>query len=66
MVERGIKAAKFPTVKSLYSFDFTALPSLKKALIMELARSEHVERRENVIALGKSGTGKSHIALGSV
>ena len=31
---------------------------------MELARSEYIARRENVIALGNSGTGKSHIALG--
>ena len=45
MVERRIKAAKFPTVKSLDSFDFAALPSLNKALVMELARSEYVERR---------------------
>ena len=46
MVERRIKAAKFPTVKSLDSFDLAALPSLNKALVMELARSEYVERRE--------------------
>jgi DNA replication protein DnaC len=64
IVERRIKAAKFPAVKSLDSFDFAALPSLNKALVMELARSEYVERRENVIAVGNSGTGKSHIALG--
>ena len=64
MIERRIKAAKFPAVKSLDSFDFAALPSLNKALVMELARCEYVERRENVIALGNSGTGKSHIALG--
>jgi len=64
MVERRIKAAKFPAVKSLDSFDFAALPSLNKTLIMELARSEYVERRENIIAVGNSGTGKSHIALG--
>jgi DNA replication protein DnaC len=51
-------------VKSLDSFDFAALPSLNKALVMELARCEYVERRENIIALGNSGTGKSHIALG--
>jgi DNA replication protein DnaC len=50
MVERRIKATKFPTVKSLDSFDFAALPSLNKVLVMELARSEYVERRENVIA----------------
>ena len=64
MVERRIKAAKFQTVKSLDSFDFAALPSLNKALVMELARSEYVERRENIIAVGNSGTGKSHIGLG--
>ena len=64
MVERRIKAAKFPTVKSLDSFDFMALPSLNKMLVLELARSEYVDRRENIIAVGNSGTGKSHIALG--
>jgi DNA replication protein DnaC len=64
MVERRIKAAKFPTVKSLDSFDFAAIPSLNKALVMELARSEYVERRDNIIAVGNSGTGKSHIGLG--
>ena len=64
MVERRIKAAKFPTVKSLDSFDFLALPSLNKMLVLELARSDYVERRENIIAVGNSGTGKSHIALG--
>jgi hypothetical protein len=37
---------------------------LNKALVMELARSEYIERRENIIAIGNSGTGKSHIALG--
>ena len=51
-------------MKSLDSFDFTALPSLNKTLVLELARSEYVLRRENVIAVGSSGTGKSHVALG--
>ncbi len=64
MVERRIKAARFPAVKSLESFDFPALPSLNKTLVLELARSEYIARRENVIALGNSGTGKTHIALG--
>ncbi len=61
MVERRIKQARFPTVKSLDSFDFTAIPSLNKTLVLELARCEY---RENVIAVGNSGTGKTHIALG--
>jgi len=64
MVERRIKAARFPTVKSLDTFDFLAIPSLHKALVLELARCEYVERRDNVIALGNSGTGKTHVALG--
>ena len=63
MVERRIRAAKFPAVKSLDTFDFMAIPSLNKMLVLELARGEYILRRENVIALGNSGTGKSHIAL---
>jgi DNA replication protein DnaC len=54
MVERRIKEARFPAVKSLDSFDFTALPSLNKTLVLELARAEYVGRRENVIAVGNS------------
>jgi DNA replication protein DnaC len=64
MVERRIKQAKFPTLKSLDSFNFTVIPSLNKAQVMELARCEYVDRKENVILLGNSGTGKSHIATG--
>ncbi len=46
MVERRIRQAKFPTVKSLDSFDFKAIASLNKALVLELARCEYIERRE--------------------
>src|ERR1700712_702395 len=63
-VERRIREARFPAVKSLDSFEFLALPSLNKALVLELARSEYVQRRENVIAVGNSGTGKTHVTLG--
>ena len=59
-----LSRSRFPTVKSLDTFDFLALPSLNKMLVLELARSDYVERRENIIAVGNSGTGKSHIALG--
>ena len=64
LVERRIKAAKFPTTKSLDSFEFKAIPSVNKVQFLELARCEWIERRENVIALGPSGTGKTHAALG--
>jgi len=61
--ERRIKAAKFPVVKTLDTFEFPALPKLNKKLVLELARCEFIDRRENVLALGNSGTGKSHLAL---
>jgi DNA replication protein DnaC len=64
LIERRIKAAKFPTLKSLDTFQFKAIPSLNKPQVLELARCEWIERRENVIALGPSGTGKTHVSLG--
>ena len=64
MVQRRIRAARFPAVKSLDTFDFLAIPSVNKQLVMELARCEYIEHRENVIAVGNSGTGKTHVALG--
>ena len=64
MVERRIRAAKFPAPKSLDSFDFKAIPTLNKLLVLELARCAFVARRENIIALGPSGTGKTHVATG--
>ncbi|WP_211259646.1 IS21-like element helper ATPase IstB [Belnapia moabensis] len=64
LVERRIRQARFSATKSLDSFVFTAIPSLNKMLVLELARCEYILRRENIIALGNSGTGKSHVALG--
>ena len=64
MVQRRIRAARFPATKSLDTFDFLAIPSVNKALVMQLARCEYVEHRENVIAIGNSGTGKTHVAVG--
>ncbi len=61
--ERRIHQARFPVVKSLDTFEFLALPSVNKALVLELARCEFLLRRENVLLLGNSGTGKTHLAL---
>ncbi len=63
LVERRIKQARFPVVKQLESFDFKAIPALNKMLVLDLARSEYITRRENVILLGPSGVGKTHVAL---
>src|SRR3954453_2046675 len=62
-IERRIRAARFPAVKSFDTFDFTAIPSLNKPLTLELARCEYVVARDNVIAVGNRRTGKTHVAL---
>jgi DNA replication protein DnaC len=62
-IERRIRQARFPVVKTMDSFDFLAIPSLNKTMVSELARCEFLTRRENVLLLGNSGTGKTHIAL---
>jgi hypothetical protein len=61
-VERRIRLARFTQIKSLDTFDFAAQPSLNKPLVLELARCERIEKRQNCIALGPSGTGKTHRA----
>ena len=60
--ERRLKAARFPTIKTLDTFDFAARPSVNKVLISELARCEYIDKRENVLMIGSPGTGKSHLA----
>jgi len=60
--QRRIKAAKFPTLKTVEEFDFAAQPSINEALVRELLAGEFIDRRENVLLIGNSGTGKTHLA----
>ena len=60
--ERRLKAAKFPVAKTMDTFDFTAQPSLNHTQDRELMRGEYMERRENVLMIGNSGTGKTHLS----
>jgi len=60
--ERRVKDARFPVVKTLDTFDFAAQPSINEALIRELMRGEYLDHRENVLLIGNSGTGKTHLA----
>ncbi|MET3120117.1 DNA replication protein DnaC [Undibacterium sp. GrIS 1.8] len=62
-MQRRIRLARFPVTKSLDTFDFMAMPTLNKSLVLELARCEWIDQRENVIALGPSGVGKTHTVL---
>lgn len=60
--ERRLKAARFPTFKTLENFDFTAQPSVNKTLVGELMRCVWIDQRENVLLVGNPGTGKTHLA----
>jgi DNA replication protein DnaC len=60
--ERRVKAAGFPVIKTLDTFDFAAQPSINEALVRELIGGAYIEDRENVLVVGNSGTGKSHLA----
>ncbi len=59
----GGSSTRIRLPKHCDTFDFVALPSVNKKLILELARCEFINRRENMLALGMTGTGKTHIAL---
>lgn len=60
--ERRLKAARFPSLKTLESFDFKAQPSLNKMLVNQLMRGEYIIHRESIILIGQPGTGKTHLA----
>ncbi len=60
--ERRLKAARFPTTKTLDEFDFDVQPSVNKRLVLELAKGDWIDQRENLLLVGASGTGKTHLA----
>jgi len=62
--KRRLREAKFPLIKPLETFDFGAAPQLDARLIKELSGCEYVDKSRNIIFLGKSGTGKTHLATG--
>jgi len=57
-----LKAARIPATKLLDEFDFTARPSVNKPQVLELVKGEYLDRQENILLVGPSGTGKTHLA----
>src|SRR5215469_7972681 len=62
-VQARIRTADFPVAKDFDTFDFTAVPSLNKPKLLELARGEWIEQRSNTCFIGSPGTGKTHLAI---
>jgi DNA replication protein DnaC len=62
--QRRLKQAAFPVQKTLDTYDFSLMPSLNRNRFITLAKGEFVQKKENIIFLGNSGTGKTHLATG--
>lgn len=65
-IRNRIAAARFPTLKTIESFDFSLQPQLPKVKLLELFDGEFIGQHRNLVLYGPPGTGKSHclIALG--
>jgi len=63
MQKRRITQARFPYLRTLDQFDFSAMPSVNKAMVLQLANGDYLARKENVILIGNMGTGKTHTAI---
>lgn len=62
-ISNRIRAADFPVLKDLESFDFTLTPALSKQKVLELSRGEWIRGKQNCCLIGNSGTGKTHLAI---
>ncbi len=60
---RRIKAAKFPILRTLDTFDFKNLKYLRAETVWNLANNDYIKRRENIICLGNPGMGKTHLSI---
>jgi len=61
-MDRRIQAARFPLLKTIDSFNFGQQKSVNEPLVRELLRCEFIDHHENVLLMGNSGTGKTHLA----
>jgi len=64
LLQKRIKNARFPVFKELADFDFSAVPLLNKAQILDFARGDYIRMRESIIFIGNPGLGKTRLATG--
>lgn len=64
LVERRIRDAHLPRIKSLDDFDFSQSPQISALQLRELADGGYLQRSEPVVFIGEAGTGKTHLASG--
>jgi DNA replication protein DnaC len=64
VVQRRIRDAHLPRLKTLEDFDFSQSPKVPATQIHELAQGGYLDRAEPVIFIGDSGTGKTHLLTG--
>lgn len=62
-IQKRVKAARFPMLKELADFDFSSLPELNKARVIDLSRGEYIQKREPIVFIGNPGLGKTHLAI---
>jgi DNA replication protein DnaC len=63
-LKRKLNEAKFPLLKTLEQFDYSSAEVLDKRLMRELESGDYLRTHRNVIFMGRSGTGKTHLATG--
>lgn len=64
LVERRLREARLPRVKTLEEFDFSQSPGVSAVEIRELAEGGYLARAEPVVFIGDCGTGKTHLTSG--
>jgi DNA replication protein DnaC len=55
--------AKFPTIKTLDTFNFEEIPGLNKKLVLKLFSGQYLQAGENIVFIGGQGTGKTHLSI---
>ncbi|MCX5977769.1 MAG: ATP-binding protein, partial [Coprothermobacterota bacterium] len=64
LLQKRIKQARFPAAKTLDNYDFSLVPDLSRPRMLDLAEGGFIQEKENVVILGPSGLGKTHLAIG--